>query len=331
MKEPRYLFPDDYMADPSAHVFEGKLYIYPSHDWESGIPENDNGDHFDMKDYHVFSMDDIHGEVTDHGKVLEVKDIPWAGRQLWDSDVAYKAGKYYLYFPLKDENDIFRLGVAVSDRPYGPFVPQPLPMKGSYSIDPCLFEDEGEHYMYFGGLWGGQLQRYRNNKDIGFDSIPADEEPALCPKVVKMADGMLEFAEEPRDLLIVDEHGEPITQGDTDRRFFEASWMHKYDGKYYFSYSTGDTHRICYAVGDNPYGPFVYQGVVLTPVVGWTTHHSIVEFKGKWYLFHHDCVPSDGKTWLRSMKVVELEYNNNGRIKTISGTRELDRASVGGG
>ena len=321
MKEPRYLVPTDYMADPSAHVFEGKLYIYPSHDWESGIPENDNGDHFDMKDYHVFSMDDIDGEVTDHGKVLEVKDIPWAGRQLWDSDVAHKNGTYYMYFPLKDKNDVFRLGVAISDKPYGPFKPQPEPIEGSYSIDPCLFEEDGEFYMYFGGLWGGQLQRYRDNKYIGEGVIPEDDEPALCPRVVKMADDMLGFAEEPRDLVIVDKEGNPLLQGDTEKRFFEASWMHKYNGKYYFSYSTGDTHQICYAIGDNPYGPFVYQGVILTPVVGWTTHHSIVEFKGKWYFFHHDSVPSDGKTWLRSMKVTELEYNEEGTIKTITGTR----------
>ena len=93
-----------------------------------------------------------------------------------------------------------------------------------------------------------------------------------------------------------------------------------YNGKYYFSYSTGDT-TICYATGDNPYGPFTYQGVILTPMVGWTTHHSIVEFKGKWYLFHHDSVPSGGKTWLRSMKVVELEHRADGSIKTIQGTR----------
>ena len=96
----------------------------------------------------------------------------------------------------------------------------------------------------------------------------------------------------------------------------------KYKGKYYFSYSTGDTHLLCYAVGDNPYGPFTYQGVILTPVVGWTTHHSIAEYKGKWYLFHHDCVPSGGKTWLRSLKVVELEYDEEGKIQTIKGSAD---------
>lgn len=245
---------------------------------------------------------------------------PWGGRQLWDSDCAEKNGKYYLYFSLKDKTDIFRIGVAVSDKPEGPFIPEKHPIIGSYSIDPCAFEDNGEYYLYFGGIWGGQLQRYRNNKAQEVGVLPADNEPALCAKVAKLSGDMLEFAETPKDVIILDENGEPLKQGDTERRFFEASWMHKYNGKYYFSYSTRDSHLLCYAVGDNPYGPFTYQGVILTPVVGWTTHHSIVEFEGKWYLFHHDCVPSNDITWLRSMKVVELEYDENGNIITIEGT-----------
>lgn len=322
-KEERYLFPADYMADPSVHVFNGRLYIYPSHDRESGIPENDNGDHFDMNDYHVLSTDDVmHGEIVDHGVALKVADIPWAGRQLWDCDIACKDGKYYLYFPLKDRNDIFRMGVAISDKPEGPFIPQPDPIRGSYSIDAAVFrDDDGSYYMYFGGIWGGQLQRYRDNKAIESPCLPADNEPALPSRVVKLSDNMLEFAEEPRPVIVLGEDGKPLFAGDP-HRFFEASWMHKYKGKYYFSYSTGDTHLLCYAVGDNPYGPFTYQGVILTTVVGWTTHHSIAEYKGKWYLFHHDCVPSGGKTWLRSLKVVELEYDEEGKIQTIKGSAD---------
>ncbi len=317
------MFPADYMADPSVHVFNGRLYIYPSHDRESGIPENDNGDHFDMNDYHVLSTDDVmHGEIVDHGVALKVADIPWAGRQLWDCDIACKDGKYYLYFPLKDRNDIFRMGVAISDKPEGPFIPQPDPIRGSYSIDAAVFrDDDGSYYMYFGGIWGGQLQRYRDNKAIESPCLPADNEPALPSRVVKLSDNMLEFAEEPRPVIVLGEDGKPLFAGDP-HRFFEASWMHKYKGKYYFSYSTGDTHLLCYAVGDNPYGPFTYQGVILTPVVGWTTHHSIAEYKGKWYLFHHDCVPSGGKTWLRSLKVVELEYDEEGKIQTIKGSAD---------
>ena len=322
-KEERYLFPADYMADPSVHVFNARLYIYPSHDRESGIPENDNGDHFDMNDYHVLSTDDVmHGEIVDHGVALKVADIPWAGRQLWDCDIACKYGKYYLYFPLKDRNDIFRMGVAIGDKPEGPFIPQPDPIRGSYSIDAAVFRDEdGSYYMYFGGIWGGQLQRYRDNKAIEHPFLPEADEPALPSRVVKLSDDMLGFAEEPRPVIVLGEDGKPLTAGDP-HRFFEASWMHKYKGKNYFSYSTGDTHLLCYAVGDNPYGPFVYQGVILTPVVGWTTHHSIAEYKGKWYLFHHDCVPSGGKTWLRSLKVVELEYDEDGKIQTVKGSAD---------
>lgn len=306
------------MADPSANVFNGKLYIYPSHDWDSGAAFDDDGGHFEMKDYHVLSLDDVEdGEVTDHGVILALEDIPWAGRQLWDNDVVEKDGKYYLIFSAKDKNDVFHLGVAVSDRPEGPFKAQPDPIRGSYSIDPCVFkDDDGSVYTYFGGLWGGQLQRYKENKAMGKEYLPEGDENALPSRVAKMTDDMLQFAEEPRPVLVIDENGKPL-RADDPHRFFEASWMHKVNGKYYFSYSTGDSHLLCYAVGDNPYGPFTYKGVILEPVVGWTTHHSIVEYKGKWYLFHHDCVPSNGVTWLRSVKVMELDMDSDGNIKTM--------------
>lgn len=318
MKKARYLFPSDYMADPSANVFNGKLYIYPSHDWDSGAAFDDDGGHFEMKDYHVLSLDDVeNGEVTDHGVILALEDIPWAGRQLWDNDVVEKDGKYYLIFSAKDKNDVFHLGVAVADRPEGPFKAQPDPIRGSYSIDPCVFkDDDGSVYTYFGGLWGGQLQRYKDNKAMGKEYLPEGDENALPSRVAKMTDDMLQFAEEPRPVLVIDENGKPL-RADDPHRFFEASWMHKVNGKYYFSYSTGDSHLLCYAVGDNPYGPFTYKGVILEPVVGWTTHHSIVEYKGKWYLFHHDCVPSNGVTWLRSVKVMELDMDFDGNIKTM--------------
>lgn len=332
MEGKHYLVPNDYMADPSVHVWNDRLYIYPSHDRESGIEENDNGDHFDMRDYHVFSTDDIEavarGEksLEDHGVVLSVSDIPWAGRQLWDCDVQEKDGKYYMYFPLKDRNDIFRFGVAVADRPEGPFTPLPDPIRGSYSIDVAVLKDDvktdgngtADYYFYFGGIWGGQLQRYRDNKALESAYLPEGDEPALPSRVVRLSNDMLQFAEEPRPVVVVDADGQPLKANDP-HRFFEASWVHKYNGKYYLSYSTGDTHLICYAISDNPYGPFTYQGVILTPVkAGWTTHHCIVEFKGKWYLFHHDSVPS-GKTWLRSLKVCELHYNEDGTIRTIEG------------
>ncbi|TWT89767.1 Xylosidase/arabinosidase [Pseudobythopirellula maris] len=318
-ESPRYLTPGIYTADPSAHVFDGRLYVYPSHDIESGIPQDDLGSHFNMQDYHVFSMDSVDGEVTDHGVALSVEDVPWAKRQMWAPDCAHKDGKYYLYFPAKDYDDVFQIGVAVSDKPEGPFKAEAEAIPGSYSIDPSVFEDEGKYYLYFGGIWGGQLQQYRDNQRTGADQEPASDEPALCPKVALLDSSMRSMAEEPRDVLILDEKGDPLLAGDNARRFFEAAWVHKHQGRYYLSYSTGDTHNICYATADSPYGPFTYQGVVLTPVVGWTNHHSIVKHDGRWLLFHHDSQPSGGQTHLRSIKVAELQHDEEGRIETVQG------------
>ncbi len=307
-----------YTADPSAHVFEGKLYIYPSHDLESGVPEDDLGSHFDMKDYHVFSMESIGGDVTDHGMALHIKDVPWAGRQMWAPDAAKKEDTYYLYFPVKNKSDIFKIGVATSETPFGPFKAKEQPIDGSFSIDPAVFKDaDGIYYMYFGGIWGGQLQRWTAGAYKGEDTYPAADQVALTPKIGKLTDDMLSFEEKPSDVLILDKNGNPLLAGDNERRFFEAAWVHKYNGNYYLSYSTGDTHNIAYAVGDNPYGPFTYQGVILKPVLGWTNHHSIVEYNGKWLLFYHDSSLSGGKTHLRNVKVTELHYNKDGTIKTV--------------
>jgi hypothetical protein len=310
---------DIYTADPSAHVFNGKLYIYPSHDIEAGIPFNDLGDHFAMEDYHVLRLDSPTGKAVDCGVALHVKDVPWAERQMWAPDAAEKNGKYYFYFPAKRKDGIFQIGVAIGDRPEGPFTPEPEPIKGSYSIDPAVFGDEdGEYYMYFGGIWGGQLQKYRNNVYDGANEEPADAEPALGPRIAKLTADMKEFAEQPREIVILDEAGQPLRAGDHERRFFEAPWLHKYRGKYYLSYSTGNTHFLCYATADNPYGPFTYQGQILSPVVGWTTHQSICEYQGKWYLFYHDSILSGGVTHLRSVKVAELQYDASGRILPLS-------------
>ena len=309
---------DQFTADPSAHVFDNKIYIYPSHDIDAGIPFNDNGDHFGMRDYHVFSMNDpSDSNAKDLGKILDINDVPWAKRQMWAPDIAKKDGKYYFYFPAKDKNDIFRIGVAIGDSPSGPFLPDSNPIKESYSIDPALFEEKGDYYMYFGGLWGGQLQKYRDNIYDAKNDLRENSEYAFGPIVAKMSDDMREFSESPREVMILDENEVPLLAGDNDRRYFEGPWVHKYKDKYYLSYSTGDTHFICYAIGDNPMGPFKYAGRILEPVVGWTTHHSICEFNKKWYLFYHDSILSGGVTHLRSMKVTEIFYDDSGFISTV--------------
>jgi beta-xylosidase len=244
--------------------------------------------------------------------------VPWAERQMWAPDAACKDGRYYLYFPAKRADGIFQIGVAIADRPEGPFVAEPEAIGGSYSIDPAVHADEdGAYYMYFGGIWGGQLQKYRDNAHAESNEEPAADQPALGPRVARLSDDMTQFAEAPREVVILDEHGQPLLAGDHERRYFEGPWMHTYRGKYYLSYSTGDTHLLCYAIGDNPYGPFTYQGRIMREVVGWTMHHSICAFDDKWYLFYHDSILSGGVTHLRSIKMTELHYDEHGRILTI--------------
>lgn len=307
-----------YTADPSAHVYEGRLYIYPSHDVPHDGEDNDNGDEYQMQDYHVLSMDDIDAPCVDHGVALSEDDVPWVSSQMWAPDVVCKNGRYYLVFPARDKEHNFRLGIAESDRPEGPFTPHPDCIPGSYSIDPAvLLDDDGKVYVYFGGLWGGQLEKYRTGTFDPNGTEPDKDQPACGPRCGILNEDMTTFAGTPVELQILDENGAPILAGDEDRRYFEGPWMHRYQGKYYLSYSTGTTHYIVYATSDSPLGPFTYRGRIMEPVIGWTTHHSIVEFRGKWYLFYHDCELSGGINHRRCVKFTELHYNEDGTIQTI--------------
>ena len=313
-----------FTADPSAHIFNGKIYVYPSHDIVEENPMYDDcGSQYAMRDYRVLSMDYVGGPVTIHDVALDLKDVPWAKRQFWAPDAAEKDGKFYLYFPTKDKEDIFKIGVAVSNNPEGPFKAKKTPIEGSYSMDPSVFkDDDGKYYMYVGGIWGGQLQRWdENNKYVPSGCETQDngipDSPAISPRIALMADDMVSFAEDLKPIRIIDKDGSPILTKDHERRFFEAAWVHKKDGIYYLSYSTGNTHLIVYATSDNPYGPFVYQGVLNQPVQGWTNHHSTLEVDDKWYFFYHDTQIS-GKDFLRNVKVTEMFHKKDGSIETIN-------------
>lgn len=309
-----------YTADPSAHVFDGKIYIYPSHDLDQDIVDsgNNEGDQFAMEDYHVFSMQNMNSLPMDHGEVLHVKDVPWASKQMWAPDAAFKDGTYYLYFPARDQDRIFRIGVATGKSPAGPFTAEEKYIAGSFSIDPCVFiDDDGQAYMIFGGLWGGQLEKWKSGQFDPNGQEPGGNEPALGPRIAKLSEDMFSFDGDVQEISILNEDHTPILAGENEKRFFEASWMHKYNGVYYFSYSTGDTHHLAYATSDTPSGPFTFRGYILEPVLGWTTHHSIVEFEGKWYLFYHDAELSNGVDYKRNIKVAELTYNEDGSIQLI--------------
>ncbi len=307
-----------FTADPSAHVFDGRIYLYPSHDQDTVFPSDNNGSQYQMTDYHVFSMGTEDTAVTDHGVVLALEDIPWADRQLWAPDAAYKDGVYHLFFPAKDPDGIFRIGVATGTSPAGPFTAESRPIEGSFSIDPAAFTDEdGRTYLFFGGIWGGQLQCWANGRYEENAKIPSGSAPALGPVAAELSDDLRSFKTAPVEVRILDEQGSPLKASDEDRRFFEGSWVHKYNGLYYLSYSTGTTHYIVYATSEHPLGPYTYRGRILEPVSGWTTQHSIVEYLGKWYLFYHDCELSGGVDSQRNVKYTELFHNVDGTIRPV--------------
>ena len=140
-----------YTADPSARVFDGKLYLYTSHDRD----DTDHQQHFDMTDWHVFSTSNL-TDWLDHGAFYGLDDIEWASRQAWASDAVTRNGKCYFYYPVEQS----KIGVAVSDSPITGFkdpLGKPLIDKteneqvvGREPIDPAiLIDDDGQAYV----LW----------------------------------------------------------------------------------------------------------------------------------------------------------------------------------
>lgn len=151
------LLPDRYTADASAHVVDGKLFAWTSHDLEVDFKQQDETQYM-MRDYTLMSFSEDMSVVEDYGNVLPIETVPWASRMMWAPDCVCKKGMgCFLYFPAQDKNQVFKIGVAHSKTVYGPYTADPEPIPGSFSIDPAVFtDDDGTSYMFFGGDWGGQ-------------------------------------------------------------------------------------------------------------------------------------------------------------------------------
>ena len=279
---------DQFTADPAARVFEGKVYVYPSHDIPCGPGQGLIG--FCMADYHVFSSANL-TDWTDHGVIVSQNKVKWVDStsySMWAPDCIYRKGKYYFYFPAR-ANDTrygrgFSIGVAMSDRPYGPFTPQPEPIRNVHGIDPNPFIDkDGQAYLY----WA-----------------------ARNIYVAKLKENMLELASEPQ-----------MIQGLPDKGLKEGPYAFERNGIYYLTYPhvQNTTERIEYAIADNPMGPFKFTGVIMdeSHTGCWTNQHSITEFKNQWYLFYHhnDLSPHFDKN--RSTRIDSLFFNEDGTIKKV--------------
>ncbi|HQN92475.1 MAG TPA: family 43 glycosylhydrolase [Prolixibacteraceae bacterium] len=283
---------DQFSADPSARVFNGKVYVFPSHDIPTPPEKPGRKDWFCMEDYHVYSSENL-TEWTDHGMIISQYSAPWVDSttySMWAPDCIERNGKYYFYFPANKKatgsngRGGFAVGVAIADRPEGPYRPEKEPIKGIFGIDPnVLIDKDGQAYIYWsmGNIY-----------------------------VAKLKENMLELDSEPI-----------VIQNLPQKGMKEGPWVFERNGTYYmtFPHVENTIERLEYATGKSPLGPFTMTGVIMdeSPTSCWTNHHSIVEYNKQWYLFYHhnDLSPKFDKN--RSIRVDSLFFNADGTIQKV--------------
>lgn len=278
-----------YSADPTARVFGNKVYLFPSHDILA-TPGHGRVGWFCMEDYHVFSSANL-TDWTDHGIVVTQNKIPWVkpdSYSMWAPDCIYRNGKYYFYFPTTPKDSSygrgFAIGVAIADKPEGPYVPEETPIKNVHGIDPNVFIDkDGQAYLYWAG---GNIY------------------------AAKLKENMLELASDPVILKDLPTKG-----------LKEGPFLFERNGIYYLTYPhvINKTESLEYAISNNPLGPFKVTGVIMdeSPTGCWTNHHSLVQFKNQWYLFYHDRDYSPNFDKARSVRADSLFFNEDGTIKKV--------------
>jgi hypothetical protein len=278
---------DQFTADPTARVFEGKIYLYPSHDIPVPPGSGARQNWFCMEDYHVFSSENL-TDWTDHGVICNQTNVPWLNRKgfdMWAPDCVFKNGTYYFYFPVGG-----RIGVATSEKPVGPWKVLDQPVTGVGGIDPCvLIDDDGSSYLFTaaGGI-----------------------------SVSKLKDNMVETDTRPQRITNLPRPG-----------LIEGPFAFKRNGIYYLTYPHAvpdaqgrqGAEELEYSISTNVFGPYKWTGVITdTNESGcWTEHHSIVQYKNQWYLFYHDKQLSPNFDKNRSVRADYLHFNDDGTIQKV--------------
>jgi hypothetical protein len=285
---------DQFTADPTARVFNGKVYLYPSHDILAKEGQGRPG-WFCMADYHVFSSENL-TDWTDHGVILSQERVDWVDAEsysMWAPDCIERNGKYYFYFPANNKGldsngrKMFSIGVAIADHPEGPYTALSEPIKNVRGIDPNVFIDkDGQAYLYWsqGNIYGAKLKE---------NMTELDSDPVIL-----------------QDLPI--------------KGLKEGPFVFERMGIYYltFPHVENQIERLEYGVGKSPLGPFKMAGVIMdeSPNGCWTNHHSFINFKDQWYLFYHqnDLSPQFDKN--RSVRIDSLAFNPDGTIRKVTPT-----------
>lgn len=272
---------DQFTADPTARVFNGKVYLYPSHDIVAPPDKNLRKDWFCMEDYHVFSSENL-TDWTDHGVIVTQTKVPWLTKinyDMWAPDCVFRNGKYYFYFPVGG-----KIGVATADKPEGPYTVLDQPVKGVGGIDPCvLFDKDGKAYLFTSA---GRI------------------------RVAQLKDNMIDIEGQPQ-----------VIDNLPTKGLIEGPFAFERNGKYYLTYPHVENtiERLEYAMSDSPMGPYKIVGVIMDESTSgcWTNHQSLVQFKNQWYLFYHDRDYSPKFDKNRSARVDSLSFNADGTIKKV--------------
>ena len=282
---------NQFTADPSACVFNNKVFVFPSHDIFAVEGKGRPG-WFCMEDYHTFSSENL-TKWIDHGVIVTQNKVEWVDSNsysMWAPDCIERNGKYYFYFPamkkVVGENDRkgFGIGVAVADKPEGYYVPQNEPIVNVNGIDPNVFIDtNGQAYLYWsmGNIY-----------------------------VAKLNENMLALDSEPQIITNLPQKG-----------LKEGPYVFERKGIYYLSFPHVENKTECleYAIGDNPMGPFTMMGRIMdeSPMNCWTNHHSIIQFKQQWYLFYHQNALSPKFDKNRAICIDSLSFNTDGTIQKV--------------
>ena len=280
---------EGWYADPEGIIYDGMYWIYPTFS--------------DVYERQVFfdcfsSPDLVHWKK--HHRIIDTAEVRWAKKAMWAPSVIRKDGKYYFFFSANDvhEGETGGIGVAVADRPEGPYrdlIGKPLVneiVNGAQPIDQFVFlDDDGTYYMYYGG-WGH------------------------C-NVVRLAD----------DFKSVTPHLDGTTYKEiTPENYVEGPFMLKRDGKYYFMWSeggwTGPDYSVAYAIADSPFGPFRRESKILqqdSTVATGAGHHSIIQppRTNDYYIVYHRRPLGDTHANHRVTCIDPIFFDEDGRIKPV--------------
>ncbi len=282
-------------ADPEGAVFRKRYWIYPTY----------SASYSKQVFFDAFSSPDLI-TWTKHARILDTASIKWAKRAMWAPSVIEKGGKYYFFFGANDiqnNKEYGGIGVAVSDKPEGPYkdhLGKPLIdsfINGAQPIDQFVFKDrDGKYYLIYGGWKHCNIAQL--NKDFtGF---------------VPLKDGTT-FKEI------------------TPENFVEGAFMLWRKGKYYFMWSeggwTGPDYSVAYAISDSPFGPFKRIGKILqqdAAIANGAGHHSVINVPGtdEWYIIYHRRPLTEKDGNFRETCIEQLHFNKDGFIEPVIITRE---------